>query len=40
MKVDIYVDIQISYFTDVNQRFYRFSRLTLYCVTLVAEDAT
>jgi len=38
MKVDISIDIQTSYLTNASQRFYRFSLLTLYCVTLAAED--
>ena len=38
MKVDISIDIQTSYFTNASQRSYRFSRLTLCCVTLVDED--
>jgi len=38
MKVDISIDFQTSYFTNASQWFYRFSRLTLYCVTLVVED--
>jgi hypothetical protein len=38
MKVDIPMDIQISYFPNASQRFYRFSQFTVYCVTTVAEN--